>query len=109
MRSTQTQTQNWQHATSSDSTWSDGRKLSRKIRELAHRSHRFLKTSPRTDAPVQAGSQDMAGEQRDLVDQIDRLPRRIHEHRTSALIPWFDALHHLVEDRLKLARKAGEQ
>jgi hypothetical protein len=105
MRSTQNQ--NLPAATSSESTWSDAAKLSRKVRELAHRSYRFLKTSTRTDAPVQAGPEDVAGDNRDLGDQIARLQRKIHERRLNALIHWVDALHGQVQDRLDLARKAG--
>jgi hypothetical protein len=102
-----TQTQNRPAATDSDSTWSDAGKLSRKVRELADRSYRLLKTSPRTEGPVQAGPEDAAADHQDLRDQIDHLHRKIHERRLSALIPWIDALHRQVQDRLDVARKAG--
>jgi hypothetical protein len=101
------QTQDWLAETGSETTWSDAAKLSRKVREVAHRSYRALNPSTRTDAPVQADPEDVAGVHRDLRDQIARLQRKIHERRLNALIPWVDALRRRVEDRLDLARKAG--
>jgi hypothetical protein len=92
---------------SQDSTWTNPAKLSRKVRELAHRSHRALGTGPRPEALVQADPKDAAGDLRDLRDQIARLQQKIHERRLNALIPWVDALDRQVQDRLELARKAG--
>jgi hypothetical protein len=100
------QTQDCLAETGSESTWSDAAKLSRKVREVAHRSYRALNPSTRTDAPAQARPEDLAEDLRDLCAQVARLQRKIHERRLNALIPWVDALRRRVEDRLELARKA---
>jgi hypothetical protein len=86
-----------------DSTWSNASKLSSKVRELAHRSHRALKGW--TGSPVSPN--DIGDDLRELSDQVARLRRKIHERRLEALIPWVDALQHQVDDRLGDTRKAG--
>ena len=86
--------------TSDDSTWSNAPKLSRKVRELAHRSYRVLKAGKQPDAPAPASPEDIAEDLRDLRDQVARLHRKIHERRLEGLVPWVDALRQQVEDRL---------
>jgi hypothetical protein len=97
---THIQSQDLQEGMGQDSTWSNPAKLSRKVRELAHRSYRALRTGPRADAPAPARPEDIAEDLRDLRDQVARLRRKIHERRLQPLIPWVDALSHQVEDRL---------
>jgi hypothetical protein len=95
-----TQTQEWHGDTSDDSTWSNAPKLSRKVRELAHRSYRVLKPGARPDGSAPASPGDIAEDLRDLRDQVARLQQKIHERRLGALIPWVDALREQVEDRV---------
>ena len=52
--------------TSQDSTWSNPAKLSRKVRELAHRSYHALKAGTPPDALAQARPEDLAEDLRDL-------------------------------------------
>jgi hypothetical protein len=92
-----TQPQNWLAATGSDSTWSDAGKLSRKVRELAHRSHRVLRAGKRPDGVAQVSETGFARDVRGLRDQVARLQRKIHDRRLYALIPWVDALRRQVE------------
>jgi hypothetical protein len=94
------QTENWPASTGSDSTWSDPGKLSRKVRELAHRLHRALGASQRPDGVAPASETDITREVRDLRDQVARLHRKIHDRRLEALIPWVDALRWRVENAL---------
>ena len=86
--------------TSQESTWSNPAKLSRKVRELAHRSYRALKASPRPDPRAPAASEDPAEDLRDLRAQVARLQQKIYQRGLKALIPWVDALGKQVEDRL---------
>jgi hypothetical protein len=86
--------------TANDSTWSSAPKLSRKVRELAHRSFRALKTASQADGQTQAPSNEILQDLRDLRDQVARLQHKIHERNLESLIPWVDALRHKVEDRL---------
>ena len=86
-----------------DSTWSNASKLSSKVRELAHRSHRALKGW----TPSSVSPDDIADDLRELSDQVARLRLKIHERRLEALIPWVDALQHQVNDRLCDKGKAG--
>jgi hypothetical protein len=92
-----TQTQNWPDAPSSESTWSDAGKLSRKVRELAHRSHRVLRAGKRPDGVAQVSETEFARDVRDLRNQVARLQRKIHDRRLYALISWVDALRRQVE------------
>jgi SMC interacting uncharacterized protein involved in chromosome segregation len=87
---------------SEGSSWSSASKLSRKVRELAHRSYRALKA----DAQSQDGFTDIQQDLRDLRDQVARLQQKIHARQLSALIPWVDALRQQVEARLDNAGRA---
>ncbi len=89
-----------------DSTWSNASKLSRKVRELAHRSFHALKPGSDPVAQVRANSTDIVQDLRDLRDQLARLQHKIHARKLSALIPWVDALKQQVDDRLGDAGKA---
>jgi septal ring factor EnvC (AmiA/AmiB activator) len=100
---TNTQPQASPEIASQDSTWSSASKLSGKVRELAHRSHRALKAWTRS----QANPDDIGDDLRDLRVQIARLNQKIHDRRLDALIPWVDALQRQVEDRLGNKGKAG--
>jgi hypothetical protein len=82
---------------SQDSTWSNPAKLSRKVREPAHHSHRALKAGPPPDAPAQARPEDLAEDLRDLRAQLQQ---KIHERRLQPLIPWVDGLRRQLEHRL---------
>ena len=95
-----TQPEEWHDDTSDDSTWSNAPKLSRKVRELAHRSYRMLKSGKQSDAPSPASPGDIAEDLRDLRDQVARLQQKIHARRLEGLVPWVDALRRQVEDRL---------
>jgi hypothetical protein len=81
---------------SQESTWSSASRLSRKVRELAHRSHRALKTGTIGREAHQPIDEDL----RDLREQVRRLQRKIHERRLAALISWIDALRQKVETGL---------
>jgi hypothetical protein len=79
-----------------ESTWSSASKLSRKVRELAHRSHQALKRGTIGHEAHQPIDEDL----RDLREQVRRLQRKIHERRLAALISWIDALQQMVETGL---------
>ena len=100
---TKTQPQGVQEIACEDSTWSSASKLSRKVRELAHRSHRAMKarTLP------QESPDDVTEDLRDLRAQLQRLHQKIHERRLGALVPWVAALQRQVEDRFANEGKAG--
>jgi hypothetical protein len=83
-----------------DSTWSNPAKLSRKVRELAHRSHRALKTVARPHVPNSRSSEDSSHELGDLLAQLARLHQKIHAMGLRGLVPWIDALKRQVETRL---------
>jgi hypothetical protein len=88
--------------TCSESTWSNPAKISRKVRELAHRSHKVLNERPRPHVPIgeaTAGRRDDLSEL-ELRDQVARLQRAIHARRLGVLIPWIDALRRQLEARL---------
>jgi hypothetical protein len=87
---------------SQDSTWSNPAKLSRKVRELAHRSYWLLQAHTPPDALAQARPEEIAEDVRDLRAQGARLRHRIHQRRLLALIPWVDALENQVDDRLAI-------
>jgi hypothetical protein len=86
--------------TGEESTWSNAAKLSRKVRELAHRSYRALKAGAAPDVPTQVSPDELAEELRDLRAQVARLHEKIHERRLQPLIPWVDRLRRQVEHRL---------
>jgi hypothetical protein len=89
-----------------DSTWSNPAKISRKVRELAHRSHRALRGRTRPGAAARPGPDASQEDLRDLRDQVARLQQKIHALRLGVLIPWVDALRKQVEERL-FNEKAG--
>jgi hypothetical protein len=97
---TSTQTQNWPDARCSGSTWSDAGKLSRRVCELAHRSHRVLRAGKRPNDVAQVSETEFARDVRDLRDQFARLRRKIHDRRLYALILCVDALRRQVEGGL---------
>jgi hypothetical protein len=101
------QPQDWSQGTSQESTWSNADKLSRKVRELAHRSYSALKAGTQPYPQNQARSADILHDLLDLRDQVARLQQKIHARRLSAVIPWVDALRQQVEDRLVNALKSG--
>ena len=70
--------QNSPETTDVDSTWSNAPKLSRKVRELAHRSFHALKTSSHPGARSEAPSPDIVQDLRNLRDQLARLQQKIH-------------------------------
>lgn len=104
---TNTEPQELHDDPSQESTWSDAGKLSRKVRELAHRSYHSLKTGTQPDALAQAGPEDITEDLRDLCHQVARLQQKIHARRLRALTPWVDALRQQVEDRLNHGRRGG--
>jgi hypothetical protein len=83
-----------------DSTWSSAPKISRKVRELAHRSYRAVNSEARPAGPKNGCPEDVEQDLADLRNQLARLQRKIHERRLGVLIPWVDALRRQVEDRL---------
>jgi hypothetical protein len=92
-----------------DSTWSNPEKLSRKIRELASRSHRALREASR---PVLAAHRSHTVEQddlRDLREQVARLQEKVHQLRLGPLIPWVDALRKRVEEQFGREREGGSR
>ena len=91
-----------------DSTWSNAPKLSRKVRELAHRSFHALKTDSTPGARPRPPSPDIVQDLRNLRDQLARLQQKIHARNLGALIPWIDALKQQVDDRLGHVGKAEE-
>jgi hypothetical protein len=92
--------------TSEDSTWSNPAKLSRKVRELAHRSYHALKAAP-PHAPAQARPEELAEDLGELRAQVARLQQKIHGRRLQPLIPWVDRLRRELEHRLGNLPEAG--
>ena len=88
-----------------DSTWSNPAKLSRKVRELAYRSHRALKADAKPQGPVSSSSEESRQELRDLRIQLARLQQKIHALGLGGLVPWIDALKRQVETRLNSVEK----
>jgi hypothetical protein len=104
---TNSQTENSPDDTILDSTWSSAPKLSRKVRELAHRSFQLLKGGGEPFETIQARcATDVVPDLCDLRDQLARLQKKIHDRNLEALIPWVDALRQQVDDRLRHAGKA---
>ena len=98
-----TQPQVAQPIMSEDSSWSSGSKLGRKVRELAHRSHRALKAGTQ----LHESPNKIVDDPDDLRDQVVRLRQKIHERRLGPLISWIDALEHQLNDQLGCKGKAG--
>jgi hypothetical protein len=88
-----------------DSSWSSAPKLSRKVRELAHRSFHAIHSGSQAVAETQARSQYVL---QDLRDQVARLQLKIHARKLDSLIPWVDALRRQVDNRLDDAGKAEQ-
>ncbi len=91
-----------------DSSWSSAPKLSRKVRELAHRSFHAIHSGSQAVAGTQARSQDVLQDLRDLRDQVAWLQHKIHARKLDSLIPWVDALRRQVDNRLDDAGKAEQ-
>jgi hypothetical protein len=91
-----------------DSSWSSAPKLSRKVRELAHRSFHATHSGARPIAEAQARSIDVVQDLRDLRDQVAWLHHKIHARKLDSLIPWVDALKRHVDNRLGDPRKAEQ-
>ena len=91
-----------------DSSWSSAPKLSRKVRELAHRSFHAIHSGSQAVAETQARSQDVLQDLRDLRDHVAWLQHKIHARKLDSLIPWVDALRRQVDDRLGNSGKAEQ-
>jgi hypothetical protein len=88
-----------------DSSWSSAPKLSRKVRELAHRSFHAIHSASQPVAETQAESKDAVYDLRELRDQVAWLQHKIHARKLDSLIIWVDALRRHVDNRLGLAGK----
>ncbi len=84
-----------------DSTWSNPPKLSLKVRELAHRSHRALKVETSPHFPPSQNAPASQLDLRELMTQLTRLQQKIHALGLRGLFPWIDTLKRQVETRLK--------
>jgi hypothetical protein len=102
-----TRHQDSHHDRNEESSWSSASKLSRKVRELAHRSYHALHPSAGVGSATHAGQADIAEDLQDLCDQVARLQEKIHSRGLGALIPWVDALRRQVEDGLGHAPRGG--
>ena len=91
-----------------DSSWSSAPKLSRKVRELAHRSFHAIHSGSQAVADARARSQDVFQDLRDLRDQVAWLQHKIHARKLDSLIPWVDALRRQLDNRLGDAGKAEQ-
>jgi hypothetical protein len=85
---------------SQDSTWSSASKLGRKVRALAHRSPRALKTGAPPSGQAHSGPGHSADDLLDLCREVARLRQKIHDRQLQPLVPWIDALTRQVENRL---------
>ncbi len=92
-----------------ESTWSSASKISRKVRELAHRSYHAMKAVRQPGPPASTGQQEIAGELRDLRHQVARLRQKIHARQLGALIPWVDALWKQVDGHGKRGEKTDSR
>ena len=97
--------QNTPEISAPDSTWSSAPKLSRKVRELAHRSFHALRFRSLLGSLNGARSTE---DLQDLRDQVVLLQQKIQHRNLEALIPWVDALRRQVDDRLDHTRKEAE-
>ncbi len=91
---------NLQECAGEDSTWSSPSKISRKVRELAHQSHRALKVVSQPHVLNPKVSQETSVDLNELRGQVARLQQKIHDRRLGVLVPWVDALRRQLEDRL---------
>jgi hypothetical protein len=91
-----------------DSSWSSAPKLSRKVRELAHRSFHAIHSDPHSNAAAQASSRDVDQALRDLRDEVAWLQHKIHARKLDSLIPWVDSLRRQVDNRRDDAGKAEQ-
>lgn len=89
-----------------DSSWSSAPKLSRKVRELAHRSFYAIHSGAQPVTERQTRSPDVVQELSSLRDEVAWLQHKIHARKLDSLIPWVDALRRRVEDRFGDAPKA---
>jgi hypothetical protein len=101
--------QNLQENSGQESTWSNPAKISRKVRELAHRSHQVIKAGYRDVASAREDSQATTEDPGELLDQVARLQKKVHERKLGALIPWVDALRDRVEDYLGSKGEGGSR
>ena len=85
---------------SDDSTWSSAPKLSRKVRELAHRSFHALKSDQERMAAYLAFFEGSPGRAARPAWSGGPAACKIHDRNLEALIPWIDALRQQIEDRL---------
>ena len=83
-----------------DSSWSSAPKLSRKVRELAQRSHHAIHSGSDPVADTRASPNDILQDLRELHDEIALLQHKIHARKLDSLIPWVDALKRQVDNRL---------
>jgi len=91
-----------------DSSWSSAPKLSRKVRELAHRSFHAIHSGSQPIAEIQAPSNDVLQDLLELRDQVAWLQHKIHARKLDSLIPWVDALRRQVDNRLGDAGKVDQ-
>jgi len=90
-----------------ESTWSSASKLSRKVRELAHRTYRALKTGEPPADLAHVVPREMADDLRDLRNQVARLRQKIHDRQLQPLVPWVDELARQVEKTLTTRQWEG--
>jgi hypothetical protein len=88
-----------------DSTWSNPAKLSRKVRELAHRSHRALKAAAAPHVLTAGIPEASHQELHDVRIQLARLQQKIHALGLAGLVPWIDALERQFETRVNSTEK----
>ena len=91
-----------------ESSWSSTPKLSRKVRELAHRSFHAIHPGRQQGEENQERTQDILEDLSELCDQLAWLQHKIHARKLDSLIPWVDALKRQVDDRLGNVRKAEQ-
>ena len=81
-----------------DSSWSNPAKISRKVRELAHRSHQAaLRADAKPHFSIPRSPEESHQELRDLRSQLARLQQKIHTLGLRGLVPWIDALKRTVD------------
>jgi hypothetical protein len=90
-----------------DSSWSNAPKLSRNVRDLAHRFH-ALNSVAQPVEETEARSKEVVQDLRELRDQVAWLQHKIHARKLDSLITWVDALRRKVDNRLGDAGKAEQ-